>query len=333
MRKARPRTCSRYSRAAISSILCIGLASHGLDEDFFERRLDELKAIDGGYGGGFVEELLRVAAGFEANLGVAGEVFGVLDLGALEKAGVALELGDDTVALVARLDFADLAGQHGAALIDEADGVAEFFDLVHAMSGKEDGLALILEIDEGALEQRSVDRIEAAEGLVHDDEAGIVEQAGDELNLLLHALGELFGFLLQRVVAFETTGPFGCAPTRFGGFEAVQAAEEDELLEDLHLLVKATLFGQVADAVEAGAVEGLAEEIDAAGVGNGDAHHHANGAGFAGAVGAKEAEHLAGFNGQAEVFDSDLVLIGFGHCVELDDWHEFSGGSMALYAE
>ena len=45
---------------------------------------------------------------------------------------------------------------------------------------------------------------------------------------------------------------------RFAG-EAVQLAEEDELVEDLHLLVEAALFRQVADAVEVAAVEGFLE--------------------------------------------------------------------------
>ena len=51
-RKARPRICSRYSRLAIRRMLRIGLASHGLDKDLFERRLDQFKAVDGRHGGG-----------------------------------------------------------------------------------------------------------------------------------------------------------------------------------------------------------------------------------------------------------------------------------------
>ena len=50
-----------------------------------------------------------------------------------------------------------------------------------------------------------------------------------------------------------------------------------------------------------GAIEGLAEEVDGAGVGNRHADHHADGGGLAGAVGAEEAEHAAGFDGEAEV--------------------------------
>ena len=79
--------------------------------------------------------------------------------------------------------------------MDEADVVAELFDLVHAVGGEENGAALLAEVDEGVHEEGGVDGIETAEGLVHDDELGLVEEGGYELNLLLHALGELFGLL------------------------------------------------------------------------------------------------------------------------------------------
>jgi hypothetical protein len=42
-------------------MLRIGLASHGLNEDLFERRLDQFEAIDGRCGRGLVQQLLRVA--------------------------------------------------------------------------------------------------------------------------------------------------------------------------------------------------------------------------------------------------------------------------------
>src|SRR5258708_40002122 len=100
-RKARPRICSRYSRRATSRMLRIGLASHGLNEDFFERRFDEFEAVDGGDGCGLVEELLRVAVGVKTDLGVATVVVGLGDFRALQERGVSFELDDDAVALVA----------------------------------------------------------------------------------------------------------------------------------------------------------------------------------------------------------------------------------------
>src|SRR5208337_2337991 len=100
MRKARPRICSRNSRRAIRKILRIGFASHGQDEDLFERRLDQFKAINRSDDGGFVEQFLRVAVGLELDFGVAGKVFGLGDLVTIQERGVALELDDHPVALI-----------------------------------------------------------------------------------------------------------------------------------------------------------------------------------------------------------------------------------------
>ena len=109
-----------------------------------------------------------------------------------------------------------------------------------------------------------------------------------------------------------------------GGVEAVELAEEDELVDDLHLLVEAALFGQIADAMKVLAVEGLVEELDRAGVGHGDADHHADGGGLAGAVGAEEAEHAAGLDAEAEVVDGDFGVVGFADLLEFNDGHGFS---------
>ena len=108
------------------------------------------------------------------------------------------------------------------------------------------------------------------------------------------------------------------------GVETVELAEEDELVHDLHLLVEAALFGEVADALEVLSVEGLAEEVDGAGVGHGDADHHADAGGFAGAVGAEEAEHGAWFDGEAEVFDGDLGVVDLADMLQFYDGHGFS---------
>src|SRR5215472_13348905 len=100
-RKARPRICSRYSRWATRTMLRIGLASYGLNEDLFQRRLDQFKAVNGGHRYRRVQQLLGIAVRVKANLGVAGVIFGRLDLGAVEKGGIAFKFNDHAVALVA----------------------------------------------------------------------------------------------------------------------------------------------------------------------------------------------------------------------------------------
>ena len=125
----------------------------------------------------------------------------------MRKASLPEKVDLDAVVGVAGLDLAHGAGEDDVAVVDEADGVAHLFDLVHAVGGEEDGAALFAEVDEGVHEEGGVDGIEAAEGLVHDDELGLVEQGGDELDLLLHALGEVFGLFVDGIGDLESLAP------------------------------------------------------------------------------------------------------------------------------
>ena len=259
--------------------------------------------------------------GAELDLNVAVVAREVFDAGVVEEAVVALEVDEDAVARVAGFDLAHGAGEDEMAAMDEGDAVAELLHLVHAVGGEEDGLADAAQIDQGAHEQECVDRVEAAEGLVHEDEVGIVQQRGDELDLLLHSLGEVFGLLGDGLGDVEPLAPEGCAAGCYRGSEAVQLAEEGELIQHVHLLVEAALLRQVSDAAQHGAGEGAVEERDRAGVGDGDADHHADGAGFAGAVGAEQAEHGAGLDGEGEVLHRDLGVVDLADVMQLDDGH------------
>src|SRR5579863_6589807 len=121
--KARPRTCSRYSRFAIKSMLRIGLAPHGLDEYLLERRLDQFESIDGGHGCRLAQQLLRVAVFLELDLGMAAEVLRLGNFAAVQECRAPLKFDNHAVAFVARLDLAHLAGQHRLAFVDQADRV------------------------------------------------------------------------------------------------------------------------------------------------------------------------------------------------------------------
>ena len=124
-----------------------------------------------------------------------------------------------------------------------------------------------------------------------------MKQRGDELNLLLHALGKLLRLLVQRVGNLHAHGPRRGTLARLLRRQPMQLAEEDQLVDDLHFLVEAAFLGKVADALQALALEGFSKETDPSRVGNRDAHHHPNGAGLPGPVGTEQAEHLTGIDG------------------------------------
>ena len=64
MTNERVRTRSRYSRCISVQTLCI--LAHLVDEDFFQRRLHQLKAADAGAIRGQAQQLLRIGAGLQA---------------------------------------------------------------------------------------------------------------------------------------------------------------------------------------------------------------------------------------------------------------------------
>src|SRR5271165_2307335 len=73
--KALPRTCSRYSRFAISQMLCIGASSNRLNEDLFERWLDQFEFVDARLADRLAQQRLRIGMVFQFHFRVAGVVF------------------------------------------------------------------------------------------------------------------------------------------------------------------------------------------------------------------------------------------------------------------
>ena len=95
-----------------------------------------------------------------------------------------------------------------------------------------------------------------------------------------------------------------------GGVEAVHAADEAEIFGCGETAEEGEAFGDDADlALDFDGVgDGVeAEDLDAAGGGGEQAGEHLDGGGFAGAVGAEEAEELAGRDGEVDVLNGGEV--------------------------
>src|SRR5687767_12921399 len=285
MMKDLVRTCSRYSRRITSQTLRMGHRRlggfHGLDEDLLQGGLEHLKAADASVGGSQIEQLLRIGTGRKPDLDIVAvvvEVFYHAPL--LEERPIAVILDLHVVLAEARTYRRKLAIKQRPAVVDEADGIAESLHGIHAVGREQNSLASLLELEQHVLHLHGVHGIHAAERLVHNDEVGVVEQRGNELDLLLHSFGKLLDLLLGPVRKLEALAPPPCAAGGFGSGKSMHLAEEDKLLDDFHLLVEAAFLRQVSHAVEVGATEGLPEEAHAAGVGQGDPNHHADGAGL-----------------------------------------------------
>src|ERR1019366_9100056 len=71
-------------------------------------------------------------------------------------------------------------------------------------------------------------------------------------------------------------------------------------------------------AAQHAAAEWLAEDPHAAGIGGGDADHHADGAGLAGAVGSEQAENMRRRNLEREIVNGCKAAVRLSHPEQFD---------------
>src|ERR1035437_7759666 len=305
MRNHLERTRSRYSRRNTTPSLRMStLATHSLldasradfiQEDLMQRRLHQLEALNRSAGlHDAAQQRLRIGARCELDL-----VEPVRVVGARHERPIGEDVRDrrpsltgnrerDDTRSVCCLDVDDGTVEHLVAMRDDADGVADAFRVVHQMRAEDDGLAASLEIDDRVLERLRVDGIETGEGLVEDDEVGIMDEGADELHLLLHAAREFVDLgqppILLGRLELEALHPVVDALLRLLAVHALEFREEFQDAADLHLLVQAAFFGQIADAIgyALGEVR-LAEQRDGSTVRNDDVQDHANRRRLAGA--------------------------------------------------
>ncbi len=104
-------------------------------------------------------------------------------------------------------------------------------------------------------------------------------------------------------------------------FESMQLAQKDELIDDLHLFVEPAFFGKIPNPLQTLSCEGLAKHLNLAGIGHGDANHHADSAGLACAVRPKQAKHRPFLNVEREIIYGDKVVVGFADFVQFNGVH------------
>ena len=91
--------------------------------------------------------------------------------------------------------------------------------------------------------------VEAGGGLVEDQDVGVVDDRLGEADALPVAFGELADQLVADVADGAAPDHFVDAPVDIGGGDALQLADEGEVLGDLHFGVDRRRFRQVADAL------------------------------------------------------------------------------------
>ena len=124
----------------------------------------------------------------------------------------------DDARIVAALDVRDRVVEHFLSLVDHDDVIAELLGVRHDVGGEEDRGAARVFLEHHLAQAARADGIEPAERLVEDQQIGLVNDGGDELDFLLRAFRQILAALAfgvgeadAREAAFDA-----CGNLRFG---------------------------------------------------------------------------------------------------------------------
>jgi hypothetical protein len=178
------------------------------------------------------------------------------------------------------------------------------------MRGHDHGAAGAHAIPEQALDVARRYRVEAGEGLVEDDQAGVMHQRARQRHFLAHALGKSFAALIQ--MRFQPERDQQMARRRFGksGIDAPQAGDEFEIFQRRQLVVDHRLIRYPRGDLLGGDRIGQRidpEHGDRAGIRPQQPGHHPQGRGLAGAVRSEQRIELAGPHVEIERVDREAV--------------------------
>src|SRR6185369_1144541 len=297
----RRRSWLLFFRAALVVLQPVSAVLHGAEEDVLE--------------------------GLERILGV-GEVgpFGLREILDLLPGGVrkVLERERDGVALDE--DVAHGAVDLGLALVKDRDPVADVLDVREEVAGEEHGLPALLELEDEVLDLPRGDRIEAAGGLVEDDDCGIVDERLAEADAPGHALGVLAQLALAGVGEAEP-GDELVGPLPPGlGVEVEEPAEEVERLVGVEPPIEVGLLGEEPEArLGADVGGGAAEDRRLARGGEDESEEQLEGRGLPRAVGPDQPEDLARVDRDRKIVEalvlgpSPEILVNLGEPFGLDD--------------
>jgi len=192
--------------------------------------------------------------------------------------------------------------------------------------GEDDGFAAVATVGDEADDGAGGHDVEAGGGLVEDHNGRIVDEGAGDGSFLLHAGGEFVAAAVAEAVHVEAGEDVVDAFFEDGLVKTVEAAEIFDHFLSAEARVEGSARGKKADvgtdffrvfddivaSNHSGAVGGLE---------NGG--EHAEGGGFAGAVGAEQAVNLAGLALKANVIDGTdfaalLVLEALGQATSIN---------------
>ncbi len=211
----------------------------------------ERRACGGWYGRCGGRRVRRPAHGGEDAFG---DILAIIHLGQLREDAFERGLAHQVAQV---LD--GIVGHH-LALAEDQDGGADLLHDLEDVRAVEDDLAAVGECAQQAAEHERGGDVETGEGLVEDEDFGIVEQGGGEQNFLTHALGVGGERLVAIVPEPEGAEELVHLGLEHGARNSAEAAHQLQVFAAREMGVEVRLFGHVADAL----LEGGEIVIDAA---------------------------------------------------------------------
>ena len=174
------------------------------------------------------------------------------------------------------------------------------------------------EIADQLFEDLLVDGVEAREGLVEDDELGLVRDGAEHLDLLAHAFRKRLDLGVRELAETVALEQFVGALLRGLARESLQRGEVGDGRGSGHRLVESLLLGQVADARPDVERRRRAEYRDAPARRLDDVEDHADRRRLAGPVRPEEAVDGPARDRQAHVVDGGEVAEALRDILELE---------------
>ena len=209
---------------------------------------------------------------------------------------------------LAEVDAADIdivtqlvrgSGAEDAPLGDDVGAVGDAEGLADVVVGDQNADAAGLEVEDDLLQLEHGNGIDAAEGFVEEDKAGLDAKTAGNLDAAAFATGQRIAAGGADVAKVELVDKALGAGSAFAVAEGLGLKDGEDVFLDGELAEDGGLLRQVADAEVAGAqVHGNAGDIgvadhDATGLRLHEADNHVEAGGFAGAVGAEKTDHFA----------------------------------------
>ena len=210
---------------------------------------------------------------------------------------------------------------------DDVSAVGNRERFTHVMVGYENADSARFQIEDDLLQVEHSDGVDAAEGLIEQQEARLDAEAAGNLDAAALTAGERIALGRADVAQVQLLNETLGANVAFGVGNRLRFEDAHDVVFNGELAEDGWLLGQVADAVIAGPqVHGNAGDLsivdhDATRFGNHQAHNHVKTGSFACAVGAKQPDNFSSGDGEVDLANYLPAAVGFADSLGAECLH------------